>query len=97
MLTGDVKQAVFAVFESSASPKAPSGDWETRVAEFLRGGHSEWIVASAAFISGRQKLHAMADAMRALLQSESAFVREAALDALGRMGVPVVHTEPSVV
>jgi HEAT repeat protein len=96
VLDGAVKSAVFAVFESSAKPAAAAGDWETRVAEFLRGGHSEWIVASAAFISGRQKLHAVTDAMRELLHSESAFVREAAQDALGRMGIPAEHPEPGV-
>jgi hypothetical protein len=95
VLDGAVKPAVFAVFESAVKPAAAAGDWETRVAEFLRGGHSEWIVASAAFISGRQKLHTLTDAMRDLLHSESVFVREAAQDALTRLGI-AAQPEPGI-
>jgi AAA family ATP:ADP antiporter len=86
VLTSAVKPAVFAVFEVHGKPASAASNWESRVAEFLRHEHSEWVVASAAFMSGRQKLHAVADAMRDLLKSESAFVREAARDALTRIG-----------
>jgi AAA family ATP:ADP antiporter len=98
VLDAELKGALLSVFE----PTPGDGDGvagEEPVADLLTDGHSEFVVASAAYASGRQGVVSTLDSIRALLGNDSPYVREAALDAFSRLAPrdEVVATASSMI
>lgn len=89
VLDATAKSAVLAIFEPGRAA-APSGEEAGThpVASLLHERQSEWIIAGAAFATGRNRFGSSLDAVRGLLGSPSPYVREAALDAISHLAMP---------
>jgi HEAT repeat protein len=84
ILEPDLKKSLLAVFEPVAGGSDAGGSQEA-IERLLTDGQSEWVVASAAYASGRHQVDSTLDMIRQLLKSPSPYVREAALDAFSRL------------
>jgi len=89
VLQGTLRDEMIALLEPGEGAGPPPAALDETLGGLLRDVSSEWLMAGAAYAVGRRGLAGSLPALRAALGHSSAHVREAALDAIGRLAPAV--------